>query len=119
MEAFLKEFLTINQLSEYLSIKRSTLYSLVETGELPHYRIGRLIRFKKQDIDAWMENHRRERINADRKVKGIVNGVKIPIDINSIVKKTIAEVKRNRYTSSHRETRPFKGLRKEVSDGAL
>jgi excisionase family DNA binding protein len=119
LEAFLKEFLTINELSEYLNLKRSTLYSLVENGELLHYRIGRLIRFRKQDIDAWMENHRREGINVDRKVKGILQAVKSPVDINSVVKKTVAEVKGNRYTSSHRETRPSKGLRKGVSDGAL
>ena len=57
----------------------------------------------------------------DKKAKKAILGAKNkPVtDINSIVKKTVAEVKGNRYTSSHRETRPFKGLREEVSDGAL
>lgn len=115
----MKEFLTIGDLSECFSLKKSKLYSLVEAGELPHYRIGRLIRFKQDDVVQWMENHRREGINVDRKVKGILKAVKSPVDINSIVKKTVAEVKGNRYTSSHRETRPSKGLREEVSDGVV
>jgi excisionase family DNA binding protein len=115
----LKEFLTILDLSETFSLKKSTLYSLVESGELPYYRIGRLIRFKKQDIDTWMENHRKEGINADRKAKGILKAVKSPVDINSIVKKTVAEVKGNLYTPHHGRPDQVRGLRKGVSDGTL
>jgi excisionase family DNA binding protein len=116
----LKEFLTIDDLSEHLSIKRSTLYSMVESGELPHYRIGRLIRFKRDDVDQWMEGHRREVSSIEKKTKRILRTVKKPVgSIDEVVKKTIAEVKGNRYTSSHRETRPFKGLGREVSHGTL
>jgi excisionase family DNA binding protein len=53
-----KEFFTIEQLSEYLNLKRSSLYFQVETGQIPHYRIGRLLRFKKGEIDQWLERHR-------------------------------------------------------------
>jgi excisionase family DNA binding protein len=52
-----KGFLTVNEVSEYLSVKPSTLYSMVKNGQLPHYRIGRLIRFKREDVDRWMEGH--------------------------------------------------------------
>ena len=53
-----KEFLTITDLSQYLNLKESTIYAKVEGGILPHYRIGRLIRFKKAEIDHWMEGQR-------------------------------------------------------------
>jgi excisionase family DNA binding protein len=116
----LKEFLTIDKLSEYLNIKKSSLYAMVESGEITHYRIGRLIRFKKQDIDTWMENHRREESSVDKKARGIIKTINRPIvDINHLVKKTIVKTKGNEYTSPHRETRPVRALRKEVSDGAL
>ena len=49
-------YLTIGELSAYLSIKSKTLYARVK--EIPHYKVGRLIRFRKDDIDAWMERHR-------------------------------------------------------------
>ncbi len=62
-----KEFLDIRDLSECLSIKKSTLYAMVENGELPHYKIGRLIRFKHNDVDAWMETHRKERKDPEKK----------------------------------------------------
>jgi excisionase family DNA binding protein len=120
LEINLKEFLTIDELSQYLNIKRSTLYSMVESEEITHYRVGRLIRFKKQDVDAWMERHRREENSADKKAKVILKAINKPVaDINRLVKKSIEEVKGNGYTSSHRETRPIRNLRKEVSDGTL
>ncbi len=46
----------IRDLSNYLKVKMKTLYALVP--ELPHYRVGKLIRFRKEEIDSWMEHHR-------------------------------------------------------------
>jgi excisionase family DNA binding protein len=116
----LKEFLTIGELSEYLNLKRSNLYTMVENGELPHYRIGRLIRFKKDEVNQWMEAHRREGINVDKKARGISKAINRPVvDITSIVKKSIAEVKGLKYTPSNGKPDRVKGLRKEVEDGTL
>lgn len=115
----MKEFLNIDELSEYLSMKRSTLYSMVESGELPHYRIGRLIRFKQDEVVKWMESHRREGVNLDKKVKGILKGINRPIaDINHLVKKSIEEVKGNRYTPHHGRPDQDKA-KKEVEHGTL
>ena len=41
-----RKYLNIDELSQYLGLKKSLLYSYVEAGEIPHYRIGRLLRFK-------------------------------------------------------------------------
>jgi excisionase family DNA binding protein len=116
----LREFLTIDELSEYLNLKRSKLYSLVETGELPHYRIGRLIRFRRDDVDRWMEGHRKEEVDTNRKAKGILKVVNTPrTDIDGLIKKSIEEVKGLKYTPNHGRPDQIKGRRKEVSDGAL
>ncbi len=52
----IREYLTIRELADYLSIKTSNLYSKI--AEIPHYRIGRLLRFRKGEIDAWIETKR-------------------------------------------------------------
>jgi excisionase family DNA binding protein len=49
------EYLKIEDISAYLNVKTKTLYAMVESGNIPHYRIGRLIRFKRNDVDLWME----------------------------------------------------------------
>lgn len=51
-----KEFLSINELSEYIGIKPKTLYSWVAKGVIPHYRILGLIRFERQEIDNWLKS---------------------------------------------------------------
>jgi excisionase family DNA binding protein len=52
--------LTIKQTAERLQIKQSTLYSWAVNGTIPHLKLGRLLRFDPDDIDAWLQQHRRE-----------------------------------------------------------
>jgi excisionase family DNA binding protein len=116
----LREFLTIDELSEYLAIKRSTLYSMVESGLLPHYRIGRLIRFKRDDVDRWMESHRKEGSDTEKKVKVILRAISRPsVDVDHLVKKSIEEIRGSGYTVSYGKPDRIKGLGKEVEDGTL
>ena len=109
----------VNELCQYLNIKKSTAYALAQSGSIPFYRLGRLIRFKPDDVHAWVESRRSDNIDKDKRAKRILESIEKPMGVDSLVKKSIAEVKGNRYTSSHRETRPIKDLRKEVSDGTL
>jgi excisionase family DNA binding protein len=93
-------FWSIKEVSEYLNIRQSTLYCWAKTGEIPHYKLGKIIRFKRADIDVWMENHKREGISVDKKVRGILRGMNRPIaDINHLVKKTIEQTKGVKYNS--------------------
>ena len=48
------ELWDIRRVSQYLGIKKSTLYAMIERKEIPHYRIGRLARFRQAEIDAWL-----------------------------------------------------------------
>ena len=50
-----KVYLNIDELSQYLGVKKSNLYFKVERREIPFYRLGRLIFFKKDEIDAFMD----------------------------------------------------------------
>jgi excisionase family DNA binding protein len=53
-------WLTVKELAGYLHIKGKTIYYLVQKGQIPHYRINKIILFKQQEIDAWMEGNRAE-----------------------------------------------------------
>ena len=88
------EFFNISKLSLYLNIKESTLYTKVQIGELPHYRIGRLIRFKKADIDRWLEEQRIDPVDPRTKARLLLKSVRKPqISINKLIRKSIDEVK--------------------------
>jgi len=114
------EYLGIQKLSEYLGIKVSTLYSLAGQKKIPHYKVGRLVRFRKSDIDLWMEENKKEIINVSRASRVMLKAVRTPArDIKKVVKKTIDDVKGVAYTASHGKPDQVKGLGKEVPDGTV
>jgi excisionase family DNA binding protein len=115
-----KEFLTIQELSQYLGIKTGTLYAMVEERSIPHYRVGKLIRFKRSEIDLWMEGNRKECVDpekASRKALRPSKGAKL--DVDRIIRKAIDEGKREGYTTPHGKPDQVKGLGKEVLNGTL
>ena len=50
------DILTVDDLSAYLKIPKSTIYKLVRENKIPAQKIGRHWRFKKDAIDRWLEN---------------------------------------------------------------
>lgn len=44
----------VDQLSAYLAIPKSTIYALSMKAKIPHLHIGKLLRFRKDDIDLWL-----------------------------------------------------------------
>jgi putative molybdopterin biosynthesis protein len=53
-----EELLTVEQVQELLKVGRTFAYSLVRSGELPSYRIGRLLRIRRRDVEQWLESQR-------------------------------------------------------------
>jgi excisionase family DNA binding protein len=45
--------LTVNELSAYLRVHRSTIYRLLKKGQLPGFKIGSDWRFNVEVIDQW------------------------------------------------------------------
>jgi excisionase family DNA binding protein len=58
MNEKLSDVLTIEELSAYLKIPKSTLYKLVREGKVPCQKVGRHWRFRKKAIDRWLEETR-------------------------------------------------------------
>lgn len=53
--------MTIDELSAYLKIARSTLYKLAQEGKLPGQKVGRHWRFRKDAVDRWLDQKPRTR----------------------------------------------------------
>jgi len=49
-------FLTTADIIDYLHINLRTVYRLLKAGKLPAVRVGRQWRFRKADVDAWLES---------------------------------------------------------------
>jgi excisionase family DNA binding protein len=51
-------FLTTEEVLDYLQVNLRTVYRLIKAGKIPAVRVGRQWRFRKRDIDAWLESQR-------------------------------------------------------------
>jgi excisionase family DNA binding protein len=54
------QFMSSEQVCKYLHVKMDWLYDHVSRNEIPHVKLGRLLRFKRREIDAWVEGARRD-----------------------------------------------------------
>jgi excisionase family DNA binding protein len=55
MSKKLGDVLTIEELSVYVKVSKSTLYKLVREGKIPCQKVGRHWRFRKETIDHWLD----------------------------------------------------------------
>jgi excisionase family DNA binding protein len=53
-----ESFLTTEEVLEYLQVNLRTVYRLIKAGKIPAVRVGRQWRFRKRDIDAWLDAQR-------------------------------------------------------------
>jgi excisionase family DNA binding protein len=50
------EILTLKELATYLKIAERTLYRLAQEHQLPAFKVGGSWRFRRADIDRWIED---------------------------------------------------------------
>jgi excisionase family DNA binding protein len=55
-----KEFYTVRDLANLFQVTETTVYRLVRRGELPSYRIGRAIRFRANEVEAFLKRCRND-----------------------------------------------------------
>jgi excisionase family DNA binding protein len=101
---------TIKDLSAYLTVKESTLYSWVHNGTIPFHKLNGLIRFDLDEIKSWVEASKptsTDSIGSLKKKTGSQN-------IERIVRKSIDSAKGIRYNLSNGKPGQHRGLRKEA-----
>lgn len=50
-----RRFLSIVELSQYLSVKENTIYSWVSQRKIPFKKLGRLVRFSLEEVEEWIK----------------------------------------------------------------
>ena len=53
-----KEVLTLEETMIYTGCARTTLYRLTSAKEIPHYKLGQALRFKKSELDEWLTRNK-------------------------------------------------------------
>lgn len=66
------DILTIEEVAKYLRVSERTVYDWAQKGEIPSGKIGTVWRFKKSEIERWVN----ERLSSNRPV-ALISSVKI------------------------------------------
>lgn len=63
-------WLSVNEISEYLGVSSDTVYRWIDKYEMPAHRMGRLWKFKKDEVDEWVkaggaDDHTKKNLNQE------------------------------------------------------
>ncbi|PUB89120.1 MAG: DNA-binding protein [gamma proteobacterium symbiont of Ctena orbiculata] len=54
------QILTLKEVAAYLKLAEKTAYKLAAEGKLPGFKVGGSWRFKRDDINHWIEKKKKE-----------------------------------------------------------
>ena len=49
-------WLSVEEISKYLGVSKDTVYTWIRGRGMPAHRIGRLWKFKEQEVDTWVKS---------------------------------------------------------------
>jgi excisionase family DNA binding protein len=65
-----EKLMETDDVARYLNVHRKTVINLVERGELRGYRVGRNWRFRKSDVDEYLERQQEPKPDDRRRDDG-------------------------------------------------
>ena len=49
-------WLSVDEIAAYLGIKRDTVYKWIADKRMPAHKVGRLWKFRKEEVDEWVKS---------------------------------------------------------------
>lgn len=49
-------WVSVDDISEYLGVSKDTVYTWISGKGMPAHRVGRLWKFKRDEVDAWVKS---------------------------------------------------------------
>jgi len=48
-------WLSVDEIAEYLGLSKDTVYTWISVKGMPAHRVGRLWKFKRDEVDGWVK----------------------------------------------------------------
>ncbi len=49
-------WLSVDEIATYLGIQRETVYTWIANKNMPAHKVGRLWKFRKEELDEWVKS---------------------------------------------------------------
>lgn len=56
MKEELKTWFSVSEIAQFLGVSKETIYSMTTSKKMPHHKIGRLLKFNRDEINKWVLN---------------------------------------------------------------
>jgi excisionase family DNA binding protein len=64
-------WLSVEEIAQYLGVKRDTIYKWLENKRMPAHKVGRLWKFQKNEVDIWVRSRGANQPQMDEKINAI------------------------------------------------
>lgn len=51
-----ERWLSVDEIAEYMGVSKDTVYSWITAKGMPSHKMGRLWKFKRDEVDAWVRS---------------------------------------------------------------
>jgi len=77
--------LSPEEVSKILNVNQWTIYRMINSGEIPAFKVGNQWRIKEEDLNKWISN----RTNINIELKKLVNRMRREAEIKGVTKEDI------------------------------
>ena len=64
------QLMNVRELAEYLNVNISTVYMWSQHGQIPAMKMGTMWRYRRSEIDAWLNERRSPAVERDVNARG-------------------------------------------------
>jgi len=57
-------WISVEEIAAYLGVKRDTVYKWIDRRKMPAHKVGRLWKFRKDEVDQWIHSGGASRDNS-------------------------------------------------------
>lgn len=104
------KYMTVDEIAQYLGFEKQTIYNKIHNNQIPFHKIGpKAVRFKKAEIDDWIEKQRKEEMRYLKKGERYCLVSESPIGSCQITREDelLEEVRSTTRHYWHEERLPF------------
>jgi len=64
VDTFNEVLWTMGDVAQYLQVAERTIYNWSHSGQIPGFKVGHVWRYKKSDLDEWIESCRNDTVRS-------------------------------------------------------